>query len=285
MKGNYIFRLFVYKILQMLPNNLADLVFYFMQKLFGQLGVEKYLESGKFFVNSIVNSKNFNGKFAAIEIGTGWYPVVPFILLDNQDSTEIFSYDLRNLMSAKNFQETCNMLNVNKNLYNRFHYKSGVNLVNYNFDEIELKNGEQLIVFSKATLQHIPYETIKAIHENLIKKFPCHRVFHLINCNDHRQHTDKKLSKYEFLKYNEEFWLKNCTRFDFHNRMRVSEYKILFKDLGYNIVNSECEKLSENQIELFNREILPFMDQRFRKFSTIENMSGSLFFELEIRNT
>jgi hypothetical protein len=152
-------------------------------------------------------------------------------------------------------------------------------LTNYLFVEVK---EEKIFIFSKATLQHIPKPVIHEIHFNLIKRFPSHTIFHLINCNDHRQHTDKTLSKYEFLKYNETQWNRKHTNFDFHNRMRAAEYDVLFKELGYEIVQFTFDQPSEHDLDDFKNNILPKLNSRFQKFSNLENTKGSLFYELKI---
>jgi hypothetical protein len=283
MKNKYFWRLIFYKFLELLPDKCADFLFNNLQKVFGQTGASKYVKSGQSFVKLVFNSEFSKNSTIAIELGTGWYPIVPLLIIRELPNTEIFSYDLRKLMSTQNYSETKLALKINSTLFDeRFNYKSGVDLVNHEFLEIQKNQDGQVFIFSKATLQHIPLDIIKGIHKNLIYNYPSHRVYHLINCNDHRQHTDKSLSKFEFLKYDELLWLKKCTRFDYHNRMRAIEYKALFLELGYDILNYQFEYASLKDINEYNSRILPIINKRFKGYSLEENTSGSLFFELKI---
>jgi hypothetical protein len=282
MKNKYIWRLLFYKFIGLFPYKFSQFIFFSLQKILGQVNVGRYLSSGNNFVGRIISSVEKNDFSVGIEIGTGWYPIVPLLLIKDRPTLNIFSYDLRELMSTGNYVETLQSLEMDKNtIKNHFTYKSGVDLTKYSFEEIE---AERVFIFSKATLQHIPKSVIYKIHTNIIRSFPSHTIYHLINCNDHRQHTDKSLSKYEFLKYSEALWNKKHTDFDFHNRMRSTEYDLLFKELGYEIVNFTFDSPSERDLNDFRIKILPKLDNRFREFSILENTKGSLFYELKIDN-
>jgi hypothetical protein len=161
----------------------------------------------------------------------------------------------------------------------QFNYLPEIDLTKHNFKELtEYKN---VLIFSKASLQHIPKGIIKDIHLNLMKNFPRHEIIHLINCNDHRHHTDKSLSKYEFLKYSDSKWSKLCTRFDYHNRMRLNEYTQLFEDLGYKLETVFFEEANLRDLQDYRSNILPYLDDRFLKFSLIDNTAGSLLLKLK----
>jgi hypothetical protein len=278
----YIFRLCFYKLIDSFPSAIGHFIFFNLQKLVGQLGVKRYILSGENFVQKIIPAIKKNKFEIGVEIGTGWYPVVPVLLIKEFRNLEIFSYDLRKLMSVSNLVETISVLRAKDEMgHNSFSYKCGVDLTSYRFNEIKY-NEKRVFFFSKATLQHVPKSVITEIHKNLIQQFPSHTIYHLVNCNDHRQHTDKSLSKYEFLKYDEGSWKKRHANFDFHNRMRAAEYETLFTDLGYQIINFTYDKPSALDLKDYNDNVLPKLDQRFVKFSEIENTKGSLFYELKM---
>jgi hypothetical protein len=281
--NNYNYRLYFYKFLETLPNFLGDYIYLRLQKTFGQLKPEKYLNSGMKFKNSL-NLENVNDGTSIIEIGTGWFPIVPYLVigylkLSGHKTSKLYTYDLRKLCSKENQLSTLKLINIAPDTVSKFNYFPGIDLTNHTFGEII--EHENVLVFSKATLQHIPKEIIKDIHLNLIKHFPKHEVVHLINCNDHRQHTDYSLSKYEFLKYSENKWFDLYTRFDYHNRMRINEYVRLFEEIGYVIDSVSFEKANERDMSNFNNDILPCLDDRFKKFSVIDNTAGSLLFKLK----
>ncbi len=282
MKNKYIWRLYFYKLIEFLPSAIGHVIFFNLQKLFGQLGAKRYVPSGENFVQTIIPSIKKNKFEIGVEIGTGWYPIVPVLLIKEFRNLQIFSYDLRQLMSVSNLVETISVLGANDEMgHNSFSYKYGVDLTSYRFNEIKC-NEKRVFFFSKATLQHIPKSVIIEIHKNLIQQFPSHTIYHLVNCNDHRQHTDKSLSKYEFLKYDEGSWKKRHTNYDFHNRMRALEYETLFTDLGYHIINFTYDKPSAFDLKDYNDNVLPKLDQRFIQFNEIENTMGSLFYELKM---
>jgi hypothetical protein len=285
-KDNYNYRLYFYKFLEKLPNPLGNFMYLFFQKLFGQLSPKKYVSSGEKFIHQLDLEQSKNDTLY-IEIGTGWYPIVPIKILKEcsskiyRSNIKVISYDLRKLMSLENLNETINTLNFGaKNLSEIFYYFPEIDLTNHDFKELKDFKFENVVIFSKATLQHIPLEIIRKIHDNLKNKFPNHAVYHLINCNDHRNHTDRNLSKYDFLKYSEDEWKVKHTRFDYHNRLRKIEYEDFFKNLGYKIEILDFETLSEKELSEYRRSIFPFIDQRFSIFTDDENTAGSLFFKL-----
>lgn len=280
--SNYKYRLIFYKFLEKLPKFLGDQIYLKMQLIFGQAKPQKYLNSGTKF-KDYLGLENLKDGVSIIEIGTGWFPIVPYLVIDylsfNQyERFKLYSYDLRRLCSDKNKFITQKALNLTSEIFKRFHYFPETDLTKHAFNEVDKE--ENIFIFSKATLQHIPPEIIKNIHLNLIRSFPTHKIVHLINCNDHRWQTDKGLSKYEFLKYHELQWQESYSRFDYHNRMRIIEYINLFEELNYNIESIDFEKASQSDIDEYKEQILPYLDDRFKGFSTVENTAGSLLFRL-----
>jgi hypothetical protein len=281
--NNYNYRLYFYKFLQILPKHAGNRIYLGLQKFFGQLKPENYLNSGLNFKNSL-NLDNLKDGTLILEIGTGWFPIVPYLVIDHLRTNEnnkikLYSYDLRKLCSIENQSITQKLMDLPIETVEQFNYFPEIDLTKHNFEElVEHKN---VLVFSKATLQHIPIDIIKDIHLNLIRNFPRHEIFHLINCNDHRQHTDKNLSKYEFLKYSDLKWSKLCTRFDYHNRMRLKEYIQLFEELGYNLESVSFEEPNERDLQEFKSNIFPNLEDRFKKFSAIDNTAGSLLLKLK----
>jgi hypothetical protein len=55
----------------------------------------------------------------------------------------------------------------------------------------------------------------------------------------------------------------------------------LFEEIGYVIDSISFEKANEKYMSNFNNNILPYLDDRFKKFSVIDNTAGSLLFKLK----
>ena len=122
-----------------------------------------------------------------------------------------------------------------------------IDQVNYfpNTDLTNAKiNSEVDLIFSRHALEHIPPKTIEKIHINITSQINNHIVLHYISPSDHRSFFDKNLLRHSFLKYNEIEWKKRHTRFDYHNRMIISEYRNLFLELGYEILYEEIGDIS-----------------------------------------
>ncbi len=283
--NKYLFRLVFYKTIEFLPDIISDKIYLFFQKYLGQLDIYKYLDSAEMFIQNFDRPKR---NTLYLEIGTGWYPIVPLKILKkfaypkSIENILVFSYDNRKLMSSKNEKDAFDVLQLQKaEFFNKFCYLPNVDLSVHDFSELKSIDFNDVVIFSKATLQHIKPELIIKIHKNLIVRFPNHKIIHLINCNDHRQHTDKSISKYDFLKYNEQTWLRKITRFDYHNRLRIIEYQNIFELLGYKITLMKYESPSAKDITDFELNILPHLDERFIKFSNEFNSAGTLIFKLE----
>ena len=65
------------------------------------------------------------------------------------------------------------------------------------------------------------------------------------------------------------------TRFDYHNRMRLPEYREMFSKLGYKVIYEDYNKQSDDYIEKFKKINL---NERFSKFKSFENIAGCLIF-------
>lgn len=94
------------------------------------------------------------------------------------------------------------------------------------------------LIATTNTLEHIPYLTIKSILQECYRL--CHKRSVLsmkIDYSDHYCHTDKKITPYNFLKYNKYLWSYLNPGIHYQNRLRHSDYKQLFEESGFKIVN------------------------------------------------
>ena len=60
-----------------------------------------------------------------------------------------------------------------------------------------------------------------------------------IDYSDHFSHTDNKISSLNFLKYERKEWEKYNTKFLYQNRLRHQDYKKIFIENGYKIVEEK----------------------------------------------
>lgn len=274
----YKIRLTVFRILEIFPKKTGDFLYLKIQSLFGNVSVIKNFESGKQSVEKFketVSALRWEKIDCLIEIGSGWFLATPLLLLKEFENINIYTYDINSFYSENNIRQSNEYVGIkSSSLIPEIHYFPDTDLTMCAFPDFSNK---AVVVYSKFVLEHIPNDTIKGIHQNFISKIGTHKVFHWISPSDHRFFYDKSLSVYDFLKFSEEEWLKNHTRFDYHNRNRLPEYVELFLSLGYEIETLKYNLPSEKVIEQFRKSTV---DNRFKNYTAEENLAGSIVLAL-----
>lgn len=99
------------------------------------------------------------------------------------------------------------------------------------------------LVISRATFEHVPAEALRAFLAEFRRILrPGGATCHLIDNSDHWEHTDKSLSRVEFLRYeeNDRLWrLAQLNTQGFQNRLRHSDYQALLAEAGFRVVLAE----------------------------------------------
>lgn len=243
---NWKFKSLIFKLLEKLPHLLGNKIYYSIQGFtqYRSLNI-KFKEAGSTY-NSLVDLLN---KFQItledkniLEIGTGWYPLMPYYLVYHGKAKQVLTYDVNWHLSVKNIEST------NK-LFREFYCENKTNVVdpkildnrivyfhNSDIDRIDISKIE--IVYSRFVLEHVSKNDLIKIHNELKLKLPAGSlIIHFISPSDHRAYNDHNLSLYDFLKYSESEWNEIQTRFDFHNRLRKNEYIQIFQNVGLEIVH------------------------------------------------
>lgn len=120
-------------------------------------------------------------------------------------------------------------------------------------------------------------EDIYLIHENA-KAFlkDGGKIIHLISPSDHRAYSDKSLSLWDFLQYNQTQWDLIYTRFDYHNRLRLPHYIEIFDKTGFKILHESHSNPSKKPSNFPEK-----IDPEFNSLVFKDLTAGSLFFILE----
>jgi hypothetical protein len=94
------------------------------------------------------------------------------------------------------------------------------------------------LIATTNTLEHIPPSSLKSILQE------CYRLCHersvismKIDYSDHYAHTDKKITPYNFLQYNDRFWSYLNPDIHYQNRLRHSDYRQMFQECGFKIIS------------------------------------------------
>lgn len=260
----WILKAIVQKLISYLPN--ASSWNYLFQKYVTK-GVNL---SDEYFENKITHAKDhlayFNnlggsvdGKIV-LELGTGWYPVVPLAMYLNGAST-IYSLDITPWMTKERIITT-----LEKYLEWEGQGKLSTFLPNkqedrwQNVKDAHLKSWDRMedlcaffniepivgdarktpladesidYICSNNTFEHIYPNILKGIlveFNRLLKKDGV--MSHFIDMSDHFAHFDRSISIYNFLQFSEKSWSIIDNSIQPQNRLRFKDYQQMYDQLG-----------------------------------------------------
>jgi hypothetical protein len=187
----------------------------------------------------------------ALEIGTGWYPVVPLSLLA-AGVERVYSVDIVWLCTAEQLERTLAMflerVDLPEPVRKRFaqvHSRVqqqpvktslealGVYYLIGDARRLPLETGSVGLIHSNNTFEHIP----GAILEGILPEFervlaPGGVQTHFIDLTDHFAHFDKSITPYHFLQFSDRAWRWIDNSIQPMNRMRQSDYLKLYERVG-----------------------------------------------------
>lgn len=260
-KINYIFQKYVTK-----GVNLVDNYFY------DRLG------HAREHIKAFQNYSDKSIPHACLEIGTGWYPIVPvsFFLIG---SDKIFSVDISFLTSKERLQITlqkfveCNNLGQLKNYINFLpdRYHTITKLLNdydkFSLDEIlqrlnityliedarklSLPDNSIDLVNSNNTFEHIYPDNLIPILKDFIRvvKNKGGVMSHFIDMSDHFAHFDKSINIYNFLQFSDIQWKWIDNSIQPQSRIRVYDYKQIYEDLKIPISEESFREGNLNELK------------------------------------
>lgn len=176
-----------------------------------------------------------------LEIGTGWFPTIP-ILQCLQGARRVFMSDLNVHLDDVSFAATMDFLRqVDPGDARLRAIQSRADLpLTYlaPFDVNAIPDGSIDLVTSRTVLEHIPPDVLLDLFKALRPKLSARgRMVHLVDHSDHLEHSDKSISKINFLTWPDgrHAWINRLTR-EGENRLRHHEYPPLFAQAGYRVV-------------------------------------------------
>lgn len=195
-----------------------------------------------------------------MEIGTGWYPVLPIcFLLAGADSVVTFDIvphltdsGLCKLLSAmeKRIPFIAEATDQSpETIVGRFapllRLQSRAALLQHRRIEYHapadarstgLESNSIDIVYSNSVLEHVPRETIAQLMNESYRVLKNGGVvMHNVACNDHYANFDKSISHVNFLRFDEHEWRFWNNSLQYQNRLRASEFLQLAHDGGFQI--------------------------------------------------
>lgn len=217
-----------------------------------------------------------------LELGTGWYPVVP-LLFYLTASGEVISVDIQSWMSVgtqltairkmKEWKERGLMEDLlpfiiperwerlmevvdtpslqDMALINR---TIGLTPLVHDARNLDIEKGTVDFICSNNTFEHIPAPLLKEIlleFKRVIR--PGGVMSHFIDMSDHFAHFDPRITIYNFLKFSRKRWEILDNRIQPQNRLRFRDYLEIFRELGVPVSETdvragEPEKLGSVRI-------------------------------------
>ena len=279
-KINYLFQKYVTK-----GENLNDE--YFLDRLnHAKKHIHHYQKiSGNTFPNS------------CLEIGTGWYPVVPisFFLLGSET---IYSVDIKMLTSKERLATTLRKFVelVDGGKINDFFIfqPERFNVIKFILSDLENYDLSQMLQLLRITYLiedarnlSLPDDSIDLINSNntfehiypvilipILKEF--RRVVkkqkgvmsHFIDMSDHFAHFDKSINIYNFLQFSDRQWNWIDNSIQPQSRIRIYDYKEIFEELNIPITELTLREGNVDELKSIN------LDHSFSK-KTLEEIAIS----------
>ena len=117
---------------------------------------------------------------------------------------------------------------------------------------------------STNTLEHIPTNVISAIWKEMYRVLkPGGIVSAKIDYSDHYSHTDKAISKLNFLLYSESDWEKYNHGNHYQNRLRHQHHLDLLKQAGISILSESVQHKVAPPTGMINERLLTGMESDF----------------------
>ena len=255
----------------LLPDPIGHKVYTKIQKKFGSLKQinpkVKFYNGNKIFnILKSINEMPYNKKY--LELGTGWTPITPLSLW-LLGAKEVVTIDLNNFLNESITRDTLTWIAKNKNIIikeietidkSRFDYLLSIKDLDFNSfinemksvglsyypgtDAANMKFPDEYFdyYFSYDVLEHIPEEIIIKIFKEGKRILKHTGLFiHRINYADHFAKSDKKISKINFLKFNEFYFkLIASNKYTYMNRLRIDDFYKIYRDLNLKFLYEDC---------------------------------------------
>lgn len=251
---------------------------------------QKYVTKGvqlteEYFEDRLIHAKKHIDSFQkyatcelnnTLELGTGWYPVVP-ISLFLRGAKQINTVDISDLTGKENLITTIrffidyfekgklqaflkvgtDQMEVLKKLANDYptmDFQAMASQLNIRFTiedirKINLAHHSIDLIHSNNTFEHVYPDVLKGI----LSKFKTLSskggvMSHFIDMSDHFAHFDKSINIYNFLQFSDKTWQWIDNSIQPQNRWRLSDYQKLYQDLSISVSETDCRKGNVDEV-------------------------------------
>lgn len=198
-----------------------------------------------------------------VEVGTGWFPVLPLCFAFAGART-CHTFDVARHLNTRLTSRAIARLRVHlpriadttgvsiEQVQGRYEHVSGSPDVSTALDRAGVRyhapadaahsglgNGSVDAVFSNSVLEHIPSRGIAAILRETARIVkPAGVSLHSVNCGDHYAYFDRSITSINYLKYSDRQWRLWNNRLLHQNRLRPDDFLQLAEDAGLQVVLS-----------------------------------------------
>lgn len=194
-----------------------------------------------------------------LEIGTGWFPIMPLVLRA-AGARRLYLSDVHRLLDSRTVAEAVRFVRAH-----RARIVEALSISPARFDaatasfdadaDLEtmlealglvyvapLREEDELpaldAVISHTVLEHIAPDVLETLFRDLDRRLaPGGVMSHGIDHTDHRANHDPSLGRFDFLRYSDRTWHYLCLHpQDFTNRLRHDDYVAMCERLGHEIV-------------------------------------------------
>ncbi|HEY0181282.1 MAG TPA: class I SAM-dependent methyltransferase [Rhodopila sp.] len=208
-----------------------------------------------------------------LEFGSGWMPIIP-LLFHLSGARSITLTDIERLMDdhtiamakavieeriaevAAVIGKPADELLRQLREYAGFIYLAPWDLQSHPTGSVDL-------IISRAVFEHVPVSNLRVF----LSEF--HRILrtggsmcHIVDNSDHWQHTDRSLSRMNFLRYSDGLYWK-IVNMGVQNRLRHSDYEKMFSEFGFSVTVSDGQPDQKCMQDLLT---LPLAD-RFKDYA------------------
>jgi len=226
--------------------------------------IEDKLTHTKTHIHYFLRYSNNSIPNKILELGTGWFPVIPICFFLN-GANEILTVDLHSLLKKQNVKRAIEKIlqYYETGKLSKFINIDGTERIDIlkdclskvdsltldeSFNMLKIKtivdDARELnvpsnsidLITSNNTFEHISPNILIGIIEEF-KRVARHGcvMSHFIDMTDHFEHFDKSISIYNFLKYSDRKWAFIDNSIQPQNRQRITFYRKVYKQLGIEI--------------------------------------------------
>jgi hypothetical protein len=206
--------------------------------------------------------------FNVLEIGTGWHPIIP-IGLYLCGASDIYTFDVQPLLRPAHLRplleyfshylysgklqallpqirsDRVDAIRESLELFSGNSVRPALERLHIHYLIQDARNtglpsGSIDFVVSNAVLEYIPRAVLPEILTEVRRVAAPHAVMsQRVNLSDQFAYFDKNITPFNFLRYSENEWAWLSSPLIRENRLRISDYRRLFKEAGFEVISEE----------------------------------------------